>query len=542
MPHTDTIVEPVNLPTTSPIPTVGANPVFSEDDMVDAKSTAYKRMESKWELLHDLLGGTEAMREAGERWLPVEPKEEIENYARRLARSILYNALETTYDNLVSKPFAKAVTTKGEELLSPQVQEIIGDTDKNGTDLTTFIKDVFRKGLEYGLTHVFVDYPNVSVDVTLAEELELNIRPSFVRIDPPDLLGWRTTRTPVGDLKLIQIRFREWRIEQVGNFGDREVEHIRVYNAPPDTIDLETGLPTPGTWELWKRNDELPQRFELISSGTHTYPGIPVVTFYTNRTGYMEGLPPFEDLMWLNVAHWQTLSDVRNVLRMVLSAIFYAVGVDPEQLKEMVFGPNVFLKSSNASASFGFAEHSGAGINAGRQELSELEARMEQLGLKPLIERSSRSTATAKIIDETRTSTDIQAWVRVLETVMVQAFEYAETWVSEEISEDFQIDVFDDFGITEKATEDLAELRAMRQLTPPALDIRTYLEEVKRRGLLADDVDLDVVLESIAAELLVFGPGGPLSDTPPEEEVPLEDEEVSEEEEVPEDEGVTENV
>jgi hypothetical protein len=491
IPTNTTIIE--QLPRTPPIPTVGSE-ITRPEDKPDVKSPAHLRMEKKWRLLHDLLGGTEAMRAARTRWLPQEPKEEDDAYSCRIDRAVLYNATEATLDGLVAKPFSQAVTMD-ESLLPAQMGSMHENIDKCGTDATSFTKDVFRKGLEYGLTHVLVDFPVMSDDATLADEIESEARPVLVRIDPPDLLGWRSERTDTGSLRLTQIRFHEVRVEDVGLYGDEEVDYIRVYNAPGADGEL-------GTWELWRKGPNEVQ-YAPHSNGTHTFPGVPLFTFYVNKTGFMEGTPPLEDLMWLNVAHWQTSADLRNTLRMVLAAIFCATGIEEEKLKEMVFGPNSFLKAEQSDAKFFFAEHSGKGISAGRDELKELEARMEILGLKPLIERSSRSTATGKIIDESRTSSDIQQWIRVLESFMVELFKASALWINEELSEDFTFDIFNDFGIGARASDDLAELREMRKMIPPAIDHETYLREVKRRSLLADDVDIEEVMRKVADEMVL---------------------------------------
>jgi len=68
---------------------------------VDSPCSAYNAMQAHWGLIDDLLGGTLAMRAAGEKWLPKEPKEENKSWQNRLDRSILYGAYADTVDDLV---------------------------------------------------------------------------------------------------------------------------------------------------------------------------------------------------------------------------------------------------------------------------------------------------------------------------------------------------------------------------------------------------------------------------------------------------------
>jgi len=64
----------------------------------------------------------------------------------------------------------------------------------------------------------------------------------------------------------------------------------------------------------------------LIDNGPMTLGKIPLVTHYTFRIGDFIARPPFEDLSWLNIEHWQSSSDQRNALRYGRSAILFLQG------------------------------------------------------------------------------------------------------------------------------------------------------------------------------------------------------------------------
>ena len=68
-------------------------------------SYAYDYMLPKWEMVETLLGGTSAMRAAGEDYLPRHAEEDGSNYFERLNSTTLYNMFELTLDTLVGKPF-----------------------------------------------------------------------------------------------------------------------------------------------------------------------------------------------------------------------------------------------------------------------------------------------------------------------------------------------------------------------------------------------------------------------------------------------------
>jgi hypothetical protein len=255
-------------------------------------------MSEKWELIGDLLGGTVAMRGAGEKWLPKESKENEIAYRARLQRSFLYPAFADTVNKLVSKPFAQPVVVEHSDALPDVLQGIEEDTDLADTSLSAFARDVFDTAVAYGLCHVLVDYPRVNAGATLADERQVGARPFFVLVKPTNLIGWRTTKSEGGGIRLTQVRIYECTNESVGEWGEQKVEYVRVYNE--------------STWEVWRKTST-DKEYIKTDEGNHTYPGVPLHTFYTDRTGFMTADPCLFELAELNVAHWQSMSDQRNI-------------------------------------------------------------------------------------------------------------------------------------------------------------------------------------------------------------------------------------
>ncbi len=78
-------------------------------DDVAIPSTAYEAMRARWALPVTLWGGTQAMRIAGERYLPKQLKESNPAYERRVNRSFLFNAFKKTLQALTGKVFSKEI-------------------------------------------------------------------------------------------------------------------------------------------------------------------------------------------------------------------------------------------------------------------------------------------------------------------------------------------------------------------------------------------------------------------------------------------------
>lgn len=457
----------------------------SDDDSVGVTSILYDMMVEKWDLIEDLWGGTSRMRDAGEKWLPKEPKEEKKGYDNRLKRSILFNGYRATIDRLVSKPFSQSVTVS--EIKDSNIERLnilLKDVDGTGRNLTQFSREVFETGLKFGLSHILVDFTNLPSDVETKEDEDLvKPRPFFVHIKPPNLIFWDVQEHPVTRLPtLVEIRIKEVTVERVGNNSNIEVIRIRVYKEHE--------------WELWELNSDK-DTFTLEKSGENTLGFIPLTTFYSKRTGQLTGDPPFEDLAWLNLNHWQSSSDQRNILRFARTGALTAFGFNEEELESIAWAPNYVVKSTNENAKFNTVEYKGTAIKAGEEDLIRIEERMQLLGLQPLVERTAQSTATGKVLDESKVVNDIQAWIRSLENTLSTAYNLAAKWLqsdSEDI-EDLKLNIFSDFSVSMHGTKDLEALIKMRNLN--LITSETFLREVKRRGILSETVEVEEELSKL---------------------------------------------
>ena len=225
-----------------------------------------------------------------------------------------------------------------------------------------------------------------------------------------------------------------------------------------------------------------------------------MTVYFDDDHGFMVSEPPLWALAETNLAHWQSYSDQRNALRFARMAILHQTGVSPEEVKKpLKIGPTATVRTTNPSATLAFVEHSGQSMKIGADDLQTLKQDMDDLAGQPLMIRPSGSlTATEKAIDEGKAAATILAWIRALETGLEQAYKLAAEWIGATIPDTFRVNIYSDFALTFKSSEDTTVLTAMR--TSGNLSQRTYLEEIQRRGVLSDKVDIDEELDRIANE------------------------------------------
>jgi hypothetical protein len=421
-------------------------------------------MARDWALIHDLLGGTRAMRAAGETWLPREPRESLEAYRIRLSRSVLFNGLGRCLQTPTGKPFGKPATLSDDA--DPRIRSLLGDVDRSGRNLTVFARDVLAAALSDGLTHILVDHPIGEPGANLAEERARGDRPYLVHIQARDLIGWRH-----GEAGLDRIRIRERVIEPDRPWGERVVDQIRVLY--------------PGRYEVWREaGDGADKTWRRIREGRSSMTGIPLVTIHAERKGFMTARAPLIDLAWLNLAHWQLASDQRHILHVARVPILFAKNLKAGD-GGVEIGPNRMIIGEGEGADLRFVEHSGAAIAAGRQDLVDLEDRMAVMGLDLLSSRQGQMTATQRAIDADRADSALAAIVRGLEDGLSTAFGLAARWLDLSTESGGRVSIHQEFGLGRRDADEIDLLLKAR--LAGEIDRPTFLAEIRRRGVLAEE-------------------------------------------------------
>lgn len=463
-------------------------------DDVSAESVAYAEMKrtGRWDLLHDLLGGTATMQSAGEKWLPKENDEHAKNYEARRDRSYLFNAYEDTVEKCVSKPFSKAVKV---ENIHDDLAGLASDVDGTGKDITQFMREVGRAAATYGLTHILIDHTVVrprqdGKPLSKQDVKDLGARPVWIHITPPSLFAWRTVQPREGGVpQLDEVRFRIETIERDGAYQERQVERIVRY--------------TREQVEYYKAEAKSNAYIMDGEARVNSLGRVPLVTVYFDQSGYLTAKPPLRKLADVNLAHWQSSSDQRTILHYSRIPILFLAGFEKKAVENgLTIGPTQALVTKNPDAKAEFVEHTGAAIKSGEDDLRALEARMEVLGAQPFINRAGvgRKTATGDSINEAKTQSLIQAWVRDLEAGAFSAYRLSAEWRGTTLPDGAAVVIYSDFVASLSGNDDVKELGSARRKSPPDITQKTYLRELKRRDILSETVDVDTEITDTADE------------------------------------------
>jgi hypothetical protein len=287
--------------------------------------------------------------------------------------------------------------------------------------------------------------------------------------------------------------------EEVQTMQIRRLTRVPIF----DNFDPITGFPVDperiSTDFLgWKVKVELWRQVTLPKAGGEEWQvwdqwvmdisEIPLVTFYSDRTGFMTGKSPILDLVDLNIRHWQSSSDQINVLTVARFPMLGASGMSGEEDNgtKTVVGPKQILYCPDPNGKYYYVEHTGAAINAGRTDLNDLVDQMRVYGANFTKKRTSRETATAANIDSAEATSPLQDVTNRFNDALAIAMYYVALWQGKKSMTGKAT------ASTEFTSSDPAELMSLEGARMRGdLARKPYLDELKRRGILNDEFDME---------------------------------------------------
>lgn len=451
---------------------------------VENISDAVAAMEDMRELPRALMGGTKAMRAKGKAYLPREAAEDEQRYQARLCRTSLFNGFKKAVGDMSGKVFQREIAF--EDTMPENLKEMAENIDLAGQNINVFAKSAFDLALAEGIVYFLVEMaPQVTDEdgnvVRLNRAQAANRRPWATVIRPDQVLGWKTANID-GQETLMQFRFLECVTEDDGEYGETKVEQIRVYTREGSTVrwEIHRRMGSNGKWAIHEDG--------LLSIGE-----IPIVPSYTIRTGFMCAEPPLLPLAEVNLTHWQSQSDQRNILHVARVPILFGAGFANGDTMEV--GAGTMATSSDPNAKLMYVEHSGAAIDAGRQDLKDLEFQMQTLGLELLTE--TNKTATGERRDEDKVMSPLAMYALSIKDALENVFVLFALYMGMDRKEAGGVIVNTDFGITARDATDIANI--LTAARDKIISRETALRELLRRGFLSD-LDPEEELERIDGE------------------------------------------
>lgn len=438
-----------------------------------------------------LMGGTRQMQAEGTKYLPKNEAESEPAYKNRKALSWLFNGYKETVKDVTGRVFDVPVEIKD---APPDLDEWSKNIDLQGNDLSRFCRKVFKDAVAgSGIGYIMVDAPQAAGDETIAQVKAENLRPYLIHLRLEDVLGWQTAIvnnvTVLDQIRIFETvsfkdpddEFKSTELDQVRVIdrvaaGENALGHTRtrLFRHPDGSKD---------DWIQWGEDivGELPE--------------ITIIPFYAERTGFFTGEPLLADLADVNVAHWQSQSDQRNIMHAIRTPMLFGAGLKSDE--DIVVSSAIATVTEDTNADLKWVEHTGKAAETGVNDLVRLERQMEVHGLKMLAPRPGAQSATGEAIDALKETSTLSMTADELKDAM----EVAVGWMGDFAGQDFsgaQVDINKDFGVDVMDAQEL--LAMLSAVNTGNMSRETFIEECARRGVIRAEIKAKDEIDRIEAE------------------------------------------
>lgn len=475
-------------------------------DGIDKRSLDSAAMVPYWDQVDTLIDGIDAMRKAGDKYLPRFIDEGDPEFTFRLRMTKMTNIYRDIIEGLSSKPFEEVVqlidtTGEGKDTAIPaDIKTFINDVDGSGNNLTVFAGATFFNGINGAIDWIHVDHPKRNENVvTLADARRAGVRPYWSHILGRNVLDVKS--------------------EVIG--GNETLTYFKVLEpGQPDQIrEFERNGSTGNvTWTLYRKIKDATastDRWVIADSGDISIGVIPMVPFSTGRRDgrSWKFFPAMQDAADLQVELYQQESGLKFAKVLTAYPMLAANGISPPKdatgnPKKLAVGPNrVLYATPDASGKVGnwaYVEPGSESLKFLGDDIKETIQQLRELGRQPLTAQSGNITVITAAVAAGKAKSAVKAWAFKLKDSLENALLYTALWMS--VTYDPAVHVFTEFDDFMEG-DDLETLNGARERGD--ISRVTYYEELRRRSVLSSNFTAEREEARLLAELP--------SDMPPED-------------------------
>ena len=450
------------------------------------------------ELAQALQSGAEAMRLAGEKYLPKYSGELDSVYETRRKVAKLTNIFMDIVESLSLKPFSE--TVKLGDGTPETILEHIENVDGFGTTLHMFMHASFQAALRDGIAWIMVDWPEVEEmtrPLTKAETDRMGLRPIWSRIKAIDVLDVRSDS--FGQKEMItHFRMCEM-VHETNQFETKLVKQIKIYRQnTPDEFP---------TWETWRENEDGDWAIYLDAQEM-TISKIPIVPLMLGRRVGMSWYidPPMKAAADLQVELYQEENNLKNVRTLTAFPMLAANGVTPPEggdgmPQAVVVGPSATLYGGE-KGSWSYVEPSGNSLNFLKESIKDTIRELRELGRQPLTAQSGQMTVVTTAAIAQKGNSALQAWAIIAGLTFENVLGLAAEWMGIEVDK-IDVQVFDDF---DTAVDDPNFAHILTMAERGLISREQVIEEAMRRGIIGARYDMNEDLEKIENDVVRMMP------------------------------------
>lgn len=272
----------------------------------------YDALATRWQRMTDVCNGEDAIKAAGERYLPMPNKdirtpEALARYANYKDRAVFVEVTKDTLDKYTGQAF------KDDPVLNVNTQLDYMKRDANGAGLSIYqiAQKAFEAQLERGRFGLFVDYPTTNDEVSQADVERNALRPTINFYAPESIINWRTT--VIGGqtvTNMIVLHETVYETDPDDIFSSEQIEQWRYLGLDETGYFVE--VRRKATTGQQGDNDGFvihQERVYPTKSGNVKFDCIPFVIGGSDSNDWCEQNIPLESLAKMNLAHYRNSAD-----------------------------------------------------------------------------------------------------------------------------------------------------------------------------------------------------------------------------------------
>jgi hypothetical protein len=313
---------------------------------VESKHAEYEASAAKWARARDVLAGEDAVKGAGEKYLPRLDSQSEEEYAAYKSRASFFGATRRTLEEYLDLVFRKApgvVLGSGNGLGA-----FLADCDRWGAGFVSYARRIVREVLGVGRAGTLVLQDSGSK------------RPFVSLWRAEEILNWAVERI-CGRTVLVLLVLKD---------GDR----LRVFRMVGTVCVQEVWAKVDETWSIEERNEVQRDGVALAF--------IPFVFHGPRNSRPDVDRLPLSDIITANLDHYRLDADYKHGLHFTALPTAWVSGFD--KAAPLRIGSSTAWVSEVPGASAGFLEFSGAGLAHIERAMEKVERRMALLGARML--------------------------------------------------------------------------------------------------------------------------------------------------------------
>jgi len=367
-------------------------PVNSTHPDYDANAAAWLRA-------RNVFAGEDAVKAAGERYLPKLDSQSSDEYNAYRARASFFNATARTADGFVGLIFRREPTLKLPDEtagVGKALAAFTEDADMLGTSLASYAKNVVSEVVAVGRAGTLVDW-----------EDEAEQRAYAVHYTAEQILNWRTERVNGRNVLTLvvlaeKVEGRRLKDEGSDEFEVEAVEQIRVLKL----VELPDSQPRSHersyVVEVWRQKKERRKsEWVLVESRIPLRLGqpLPLIPFVFH--GPRHSLPPVDklplaDIIAVNLDHYRLNADYKHGLHFTALPTAWVSGFDKSS--NLRIGSSTAWVAETPGATAGFLEFTGQGLTTFERAMDRDERLMAVLGTR-MLEAQKRVGESADAIE-----------------------------------------------------------------------------------------------------------------------------------------------